>query len=176
MTLISSPLIAQSYAIVQPESKVTISGTSTLHDWESVAEEFSGEAAFSLEESALTEIQSLVFSVVVDEIKSGKGLMDKKTRGALKEKKNPEITFNLSEVLEISSDSVTANGELTIAGTTKKVQMKVAYLINEDGSVTFKGSQPINMTDYKVDPPSAMLGSIKTGEDVVVNFEAKFRQ
>ena len=102
--------------------------------------------------------------------------MDKKTKGALKEKDNPEITFTLSDVSEISADSVTANGDLTIAGTTKTVQMKVAYQVNEDGSVTFSGSQPINMTDYKVDPPSAMLGSIKTGEDVKVNFEAKFRQ
>ncbi|MFN1836137.1 YceI family protein [Balneola sp. MJW-20] len=176
MTLISSPLIAQTYTIAQPESEVTISGTSTLHDWESVAEEFTGEATFTMEDGSLTGIQSLVFTVVVDQIKSGKGMMDKKTKGALKEKKNPEITFNLSEVSEMSADSIMANGELTIAGVTKTVQIKAAYMVNDDGSVTFNGTQPINMTDYEVDPPTAMLGSIKTGEDVQVHFAAKFIQ
>jgi polyisoprenoid-binding protein YceI len=162
--------------VAQPESKVTIAGTSTLHDWESEAEEFSGEATILTEDSQLTGIENLTFSVVVDMIKSGKGLMDKKTHGALKEKKNPNITFTLSEVLEMKTDTVLASGDLTIAGVTKTVQMEVAYEVNEDGSVTFKGTQPINMKDFDVDPPSAMLGSIKTGEDVTVTFEAKFIQ
>lgn len=176
MALISSPLFAQSYTIAQEESKVTIAGTSTLHDWESEAEEFSGDAMVTMENGQLSAIEGLNFSVVVDEIKSGKRTMDKKTRGALKEKKNPAITFALSEVTEISADSVMATGDLTIAGVTKTVDMKVSYEISEDGSITFKGEYPINMKDYEVDPPSAMLGTIKTGEDVTVTFAAKFIQ
>jgi hypothetical protein len=28
------------------------------------------------------------------------------------------------------------------------------------------------MSDYGIDPPTAMLGTLKTGDDVVVHFEA----
>jgi len=162
---------AQSYSIDVENSKVVIDGTSNVHDWESEAEQFSGNATIEIEEDSLISISDLQFNVVVDGIKSGKGGMDSKTYDALDKKKYPNITFVLSEVTSINDSSLSATGDLTISGVTKSIQMDVEYEIQPDGSVLFKGTQNINMKDYDVDPPKAMFGAIKAGEEVDVIFE-----
>lgn len=174
--LISTALFAQSYTIAPQESKVTVTGTSTIHDWESTAEEFSGSATINMEEGKLVSIEGLTFNVLVEGIKSGKGGMDKKTYDALNEKKHPNIVFKLNEIAEINADSLIANGSLTISGKTNEIQMTVGYELLEDGTITFKGSKALKMTDYNVDPPTAMLGTIKAGNEVEVHFDAKFVQ
>jgi len=167
---------AQSYSVDIENSKVVIDGTSNVHDWESEAEQFSGNATIVTEEDSLISISDLQFNVVVDGIKSGKGGMDKKTYGALDKDKYPNITFVLSEITSISDTMLTATGDLTVSGVTKTIQMDVNYEILPDGSVLFNGTQNINMKDYDVDPPKAMFGAIKAGEEVDVIFDAKFIQ
>lgn len=176
LSLSTIMLQAQSYSIATDESGVTITGTSNVHDWESTAEQFSGTASIEIEDDSLISISNLKFNVVVDGIKSGKGGMDDKTYDALNKKKHPNITFVLTEVSGIEANSLIANGELTISGVTNTIEMNVDYEILPDGSVLFKGTQAIKMTDYKVDPPKAMFGAIKAGEDVEVIFDAKFVQ
>ncbi|MDZ7807524.1 MAG: YceI family protein [Gracilimonas sp.] len=167
---------AQSYNVDIENSKVVIDGTSNVHDWQSEAEQFSGNAMIKIEDDSLISISDLQFNVVVDGIKSGKGGMDSKTYDALNKKKHPNIMFALSEVSSINDSSLTATGDLTISGVTKSVQMDVSYEILPDGSVLFKGTQNINMKDYDVDPPRAMFGAIRAGEEVDVIFDAKFIQ
>lgn len=176
LSLSSLTLLAQNYNVVVDKSEVIIDGTSNVHDWESKAEQFSGTATIESEEGLITSISDLKFDVVVDGIKSGKGGMDSKTYDALNKKKYPNITFVLSEVTSINDSSLTAKGDLTISGVTKSIEMEVAYEIQPDGSILFKGTQPITMTDYDVDPPKAMFGAIKAGADVDVIFNAIFVQ
>lgn len=174
LSLSTMVLSAQSYSTVTDESEVIITGTSNVHDWESQAEEFSGTATIEIQDNSLASISELEFNVVVDGIKSGKGGMDSKTYDALNKKKHPNIVFVLTDIADIKDSTLTANGELTVSGVTNTIQMEVEYEVLPDGSVTFKGTQPIKMTDYKVDPPKAMFGAIKAGEDVAVTFDAKF--
>ena len=176
LSLSTMVLSAQNYSTVTNESEVTISGTSNVHDWESKAEQFSGTATIEIKEDSLLSISNLEFNVVVDGIKSGKGGMDSKTYDALNKKKHPNIIFVLSGICDITTNTLTATGELTVSGVSKTIQMDVEYEILPDGTISFKGSQPITMTDYKVDPPKAMFGAIKAGADVSVIFDAKFAQ
>ena len=174
LSLSTMVLSAQNYSTVTNESEVTISGTSNVHDWESKAEQFSGTATIEIKEDSLLSISNLEFNVVVDGIKSGKGGMDSKTYDALNKKKHPNIIFVLSGICDITTNTLTATGELTVSGVSKTIQMDVEYEILPDGSILFKGSQAITMTDYDVDPPKAMFGAIKAGADVDVIFDAKF--
>ena len=174
--ILSTALFAQTYTIVPEESEVIVWGTSNVHDWEAPAEEFTGSAVIEVAEDSLVSISSLQFDVVVKEINSGKGGMDKRIDDALKEKKHPNITFALTEVTEITPSSLIANGDLTIAGVTKNVQMEVAYELLPDGTIVFNGKQNIDMTEFNVEPPTAMFGTIEAGKMVDVEFKAKFAQ
>jgi hypothetical protein len=47
--------------------------------------------------------------------------------------------------------------------------------VNADKSIAINGSYKLKMTSYNVTPPSIMLGAIKTGDDITVNFNLLFK-
>lgn len=163
------------YTLTQEKSEITIKGTSSLHDWESNAETISGLATINITDGSLETIDKLNLTVDVKSIKSGKGIMDSKTHDAFNAKKNPLITFELGEVTSITADSIFAKGVLTMAGENNTIDLVGAYSIDENGTLSFSGSEKLKMTDYKMKPPKAMLGTLKTGDEVEVVFSVAFQ-
>lgn len=179
---ISGNVLAQSnsYEILK-KSTMQVEGTSTLHDWTSDVEEFSSYIKFdatALEGDSISNpVQSLSLTIPVKSIKSGKGGMDRRTYDALKSDDFPNIMFQMNNAEITTTDSaltsmeLNVEGNLTIAGTSNTITLPVTGEKQEDGSFKFTGEYEINMKDYNVDPPSAMLGTIKAGEMVTVVFE-----
>lgn len=164
------------------ESSMTVSGTSTLHDWTSEVETVSGFV--EVDEKMLNKqkikkgdiIPHVNIIVPVKAIISPRGAtMDKKTYAALKSEEHPEIKFNLenSKISEINGSEfqLTAEGDLTVAGVTKKVQFPVAGEMLSSDKMSFSGGYKLNMVEYEMEPPSAMFGQIVTGEEVEIKFE-----
>lgn len=156
-------------------SVVLIEGTSTLHDWESNVEKT--EAQLVVNNLEDVTIETLNVKVDVLSIKSGKKLMDKLTYKALKAKKYPDITFVFKKGEIIGENEafidIKLNGDLTIAGVTKNVS--VVTKINKLGNtILLKGSHKLKMTDFGIDPPKALLGTIKTGDEITIKFNLKF--
>ncbi len=164
---------AQTAYVMSDGAELSVSGTSTLHDWEMKSEKASGQAVITLENGALKGIQSLSVKLMAETLESGKSQMDKNAFKALKTDKNPQITYVLKEIKSGQGNTWTATGDLTIAGVTKTMTMPVT--VNQQGNVLeFKGSVSTKLTEFKIDPPTAMLGTIKTGNDVTLSFSAKF--
>jgi hypothetical protein len=46
----------------------------------------------------------------------------------------------------------------------------------KNGTLVCKGSKRIKMTDYKVEPPSFMFGTIKTGDEITISFDVTLAQ
>jgi hypothetical protein len=49
--------------------------------------------------------------------------------------------------------------------------MPLKYKILPNGDLQFSASKKIKMTEYKMEPPTAMMGTIKVGDEVTVNFD-----
>ena len=99
--------------------------------------------------------------------------MDKKTWGALKSEEFSDITCSLKDFDIQKADTkytITANGEMTIAGSTKPLTITINAKFLEDGSLKFTGSKALKMTDFDVTPPKALLGTLKTGDDITIDF------
>jgi len=165
----SLSLYGQQAYVLADSSSMSITGTSTMHDWESTVNEIEVEIEAQLE-SDKPDFQKFNLTVPVKSIESHKSKMDKKTYEALKEKEHPHIIFHLTSVESVESDTVTAHGDLTIAGETKPVTLKAAYSTVGPGGLHLKGAYSLNMTNYKVDPPSVMFGTIKAGEQVTIHY------
>ena len=171
-------LVAQESRVVLSESKLTVFGTSNLHDWEIQAKAMSGKSTLAIEASDLKAIKSLDFAVEVEQLKSGKSGMDDNTFKALKSKTYKNITYKLVNVAKITEASggnftVETQGDLTIAGATKRINQ--TFLVKLVGKkIIFSGKQKIDMTLYGVEPPTALMGTIKTGKDVVVDFKVTY--
>jgi polyisoprenoid-binding protein YceI len=163
--MMSFAIGAQNFTLDPAKSTMTVAGTSTLHDWESNVEKITSKG--SLAEDG--KLKSVELSVPVESIKSGKSGMDKKTYEALKSEDHPNITFSSNTPVAIVDGKASISGKLTVAGVSKDVTIPVE--ISKDGtSMTLKGSHLINMPGYSMKPPTAMMGTIKTGEDITVTF------
>ena len=164
---------AQSLKLNPKTFNMTIAGTTNVHNFESKVTLASGELVVNAKQA-----QSLTIEIPVKGIKSKEKLMDTKTYEAFNSDKNPTITFKSTEVNSLKIDdnniSVTVTGNLTIAGFTKKVSLSATGKIVKPGVYEFSGSIPVKMTDYKMKPPTAMLGMMKVGDDIKLKYTVTF--
>lgn len=170
ITLACLPVLSQD-GYATKAFKMSVSGTSSLHDWESEATKVSADASLDLSGAQLEGINSLKVTVAAKGIVSPKGkIMDNKTYDALKADKYPNITFRLDKAT-VNGSAVQATGKLTIAGKTQTVSLNATSRMDSAGNITFSGSKAIKMTDYGMDPPTALMGTIKTGDEVTIKYE-----
>jgi polyisoprenoid-binding protein YceI len=166
---LSYPVHAQNKFKVGPAPELKVVGTSTLHDWEMVSSEATGEGILVIQDGKLQQVQGLKVSMPAESIKSGKKAMDKNTYAALNTKKHSDVKFELSDISKAGADTWTAKGNFTIAGVTKPVSFEVkGTQVGEN--YRFEGAYPFKLTDYSIDPPTALLGTVKTGNEVSIHF------
>ncbi len=163
---------------VRPDSKLWLEGGSNLHGWEcqsstlnatiDVAEAFKTSADFP------KSLQKVDVKLPVSSLKCGHGGMEKNMYKALKADADPTISYILGTFEAVpSGDSYTIHtvGQLTVAGEQKTVKMDVTAERLADGSIKAVGSVPILMTDFGIQPPTAMFGALRTNNQVTVKFQ-----
>ena len=160
---------------INPKSfTMTILGTTNVHDFKSKVTLAKGEAVVN----ANKELQSLVVEIPVRSIKSGEKLMDTKTYETFDVDNNPNITFKLIEVNTMHVDgnqvSVALTGNLTMAGVTRKISIKSNGSATKAGVYEFTGSVALKMTDFKMSPPTAMMGLMKVGDAITLKYDVSF--
>lgn len=160
---------------------LVIKGTSNLHDWQSTANEVRTNASLNIEAGVLKSIPSLSVEIPVKTIKSGKSsIMDNKTYDALKADNFPNISYKLEKVTGLvkkgNTYDINTTGFLTIAGATSKIDMYVQGKVGDGGDITFSGSKKLKMTDYKMKPPTALMGTLTTGDDIEIVFQVTLKQ
>lgn len=170
--------IAQETKVNNSNSSLTIFGTSNIHDWDMKAEKLSGVATFKMEDGKLSGIDKLNFLVEVEGLKSGKSGMDKNAYKALNTKSHKNVTYTLSRVNKVTETgnntyTLETTGNLKVAGETKQVPIKFTAKTSGN-SVVLSGKMNMNMTHYKVDPPKALMGTVRTGEELTIDFTVQY--
>ncbi len=183
--LCSLLLPAGAFAQVKYQSsggvKLTIEGTSNIHDWDMKSEKGFCSAEFTFSTAGhLAGLSALSFTVPAESLKSDSQGMDKNAYKALKTGSYGTISFSTNNaVIRPNGNSgfiLSTKGKLTVSGVTRDVDLIVNGVVNADKSITYSGIYKLKMTDYKVEPPSIMFGAIKTGDAVVVKFDLTLRQ
>jgi polyisoprenoid-binding protein YceI len=160
-------------------SKIWIEGTSNVHDWKAEATVVKSE--LDLDAAGLATLpeklmKKVTLTIPVKGLKSGHGKMDDNIQKALKADKNPDIVYQLTNIEAIAGgtrDAFTlrAVGTLSLAGAETAVTVDIAATRQADGSIKAIGTVPVKMTAFAVKPPTAMLGTIRCGDEVKVKFE-----
>lgn len=101
--------------------------------------------------------------------------METRAYKALKSESFNKITFKLTSAT-VQQGTIKAIGILNIAGVSNEISLQTNYTVSADGTVTCKGSKTIKMTDYKITPPSFMMGALKTKDDVALDLTLKFKK
>ncbi|MBB3187493.1 YceI family protein [Microbacter margulisiae] len=165
------------YDIVPSMSSMEVLGTSTLHNWHMNASNIISTAKVVNN----TQIVSSLFKVEVNSLKSSEGtMMDNIAHKSLKMKNYPEIIFSIQSAKVNSTNKTgfegTVTGNLMIAGVTRAVAIpvNVTYLVNN--MIKVAGSIPLTMTEFGIKPPTAMLGMVKSGDQIRVAFVLIFKK
>lgn len=161
---------------LQPDSvSLHIDGSSNVHDWTSEATEVRVDGQFQTDASGrLTAVEGLKVVIPVERIKSEKGrIMDNKTYKALDADEHPEIRF-VANAVRINGATVSAEGQLTIAGQSRPVTLTGQWKQDASGSF-LTGSYAMKMSDFGIDPPTAMMGAMKTADDVTIRYHVQVK-
>jgi polyisoprenoid-binding protein YceI len=165
---------------VQPESRLTVSGTSTVRDFQCKATSFAAtvEAALPDAPAAVVAgragIGAVTLTVPVAELDCKNGTMNEHMRKAIKAKEHPEIVFRLDSYDLAPSDSgtrATLRGTLRLGGVERPVTMEATATTAPGGALVVAGKHELRMTEYGLKPPSLMLGTMKVNEKVSVGFD-----
>jgi polyisoprenoid-binding protein YceI len=180
------------YKPVADGSKVKIDGTSSLHDWTVNGRQIDGKVEFLISvpnDATARQITQAILAdpkvkadvaIPVSSLKSAKKdkEMDKKMYEALKSKKNPTISYYLTELKVVSENNpertdfqLQTSGELTIAGERRTLKMPMAIEVLEDRQLRITGRTWIKMSDYNIKRITALGGMIKCGDTVEVKVE-----
>lgn len=171
--------------------RITIEGTSTLHDWEVGGDTILGhvtlaEAGADLEAAWLDAAETLTAQVEIPvrSLASGRRRMDREMFSALNASEYPTITYRLTEMERMPEEHeppdpgdepaggviiLLATGELTISGQTRTVTFPVR-IAERNGALKIEGQANLKMTDFGVEPPRLMLGALRTGDEINVGF------
>lgn len=149
----------------EEKSQMKISGTSSIHDWESEVNDFSVKGKLSDD-----KITNLEVMVQAKSIESGKSIMNDKTYEALKTEKYPVIQFKADQ-LNVTGNKVVGKGTLSLAGKTKPIDIEANIVSKKGDEMQLQGAVDLKMTDFGIDPPTAMFGSISTGDEVTIKYD-----
>lgn len=167
--LLPYQLIAQTPYKVGSDVELKLTGTSSLHDWEMLSKQATGEGVLTLQDGELVKVENLSVQMPAESIKSGKGGMDRNAYSAIDTKKHKQVQFVLNSFTKSSANTWKASGNFTIAGVRKSASFDVKSS-KSGNNFKFEGKHTFNLTDYSIDPPTALLGTVKTGDEVTIYF------
>lgn len=163
---------------IAPESKLWIDGKSSVRDWSCKAGTM--DAAIDAESNAVSEVlggskgvRSVSLVIPVAQIDCNNGTMNGHMRKALNLDKHSTIEFELQSYDLVAGSPVkgTLTGSLTINGEKRPVTIPAEFASGDGGALRMTGTYDLNMTEWKVQPPRLMMGTLKVNEKVSIGFD-----
>lgn len=159
-----------------------VNGTSNVHDWSSRATSINVTGDFVINNGSIEKINSASVNVVAKSLKSTKNsdLMDERTYSTIKADKFPYMTFIMTKVASIQKNGaetiVTVNGNLTIAGVSKPIDLVLKCKVQPSGDLQITGSEKIQMSSFGIKPPSFMLGAMKVADEITISWDVLLKK
>jgi polyisoprenoid-binding protein YceI len=181
-------------AIVAEGSALALEGDSSLHRYSAKADEVDISVGLDVARvaaaSAPLDLETLIrghfvaafrLTVAVDHLHSGRKGLDANLRKALRGDQFREIRFVMVSYDVAPSSgaaaalAVVVHGRLSLAGVERAIDVG-ATGVRVAGGFRFSGSKTLSMKDFRVEPPTLMLGAIKTSDAVTVKLAVTLRR
>jgi polyisoprenoid-binding protein YceI len=181
VTVFVAPTTAQNAPLTIGTAKLTLAGTSNIHDYSATTTtirvtrvQLGTVPAGDLLDHALAPgtVQAFEVAIPVKSLASNKDGLDKNMQKALKADEHPEITFKLLRFENRAAPAVglRAIGVLRVAGVDRQVSIDITSE-RKDAALVVKGTLALLMTDFGIAPPKAMMGMLKTDPKVTITFD-----
>lgn len=182
---IASAVLLLTAATASPVERMTLAngsrlwfdGTSTLRSWTCTADKIESkiDAETGVADAVLDGRKvagTLEVEFPVEKLECKNGTMNEHMRKALVATKYPEIKFDLSgyDLTKGTPPGATVQGSLTMNGQSHPIAVPVQF-VRADGALRVTGKVPLKMREWGVKPPTLMMGTIRVGEVVTVQFD-----
>jgi polyisoprenoid-binding protein YceI len=172
ISILPSEIQAQTAYKQTDDSYITVAGTSTLHAWTMTSKDTQYQATFEHgPDGAPAQLKALSLNIPSQSLKSEHTAMDKNAYSSLKTDKYKTINFSLT-TSSVEKNIIKCSGNLTIAGVTKLINVDANCQVKPDMSMRCTGSKAFKMSDFQIEPPSFMFGTVKTGDEITISFNA----
>ena len=115
---------------------------------------------------------TLYFELPLKSIKTGISLRDQHMRDALEVEKYPKTRFSgkIIDGFPQKGETVqtSVRGDYTIHGVTKQIEI-TGTIKWQDGQLLIKGSFPVKITEYDIEPPTVMFMSVYDEHEIRVD-------
>ena len=165
------------------ESEFNIFGKTNINNFHcQLTQDYSADKikVESYRDSLDVVFDGMTFTYRVDKFDCGIGAMNRDLQNTLKSDYHPDLQLRVNEIILDSSNTVieeldvSAKVVITIAGVTRDVYLEKGKIINyDDDQLSFYGEKSLKMTDFKIDPPTKMLGAIKVKDELNIAFHIK---
>lgn len=177
---------AQTQVEVREGSRIWLEGKSNMSHFSCVSTDVRGLGTLNNSEATSSGTATSgsyssaegTASVSIESFDCGRRRMNQDLYDVLNMTDFPTIRFELEDASLSSSPEGSRNeyhvhthGRLTIAGTEQSVDMMFTGQHLSDGRYRVTGTNPLLMSDFGVDPPTALFGLIKTQDRILVRVD-----
>ena len=180
--LILLPLAAQAQQyVISDASQIKLSGTSTVNSFECEAEtlQFDYSVPHQIEGNGF-RVPGVSLVVPVRGLDCANRRMNRDLQDALQADRFPDIRLDVfridlvpdakADVDQSSSPQVELFGSMTLAGVSRDVTIRLSGWLDEHLRLHGMGRLEVKMTDFGVEPPTALLGLVKAHDDITIHF------
>lgn len=166
-------LLAQPANAQQSNVDFTVSGTSTVRGWSCSAKGVMtftpGTGSAQAAPGFASGVRTATVTVPLKGFTCPNEEMTQHLLEAMKADKFGEIVYRL-EKYEVTAGQVQATGTMTITGVSQPVSFPISLKTSDQG-VQVDGNTRLDMTKFGVDPPVVMLGLLKVGPQIRIEFK-----
>jgi hypothetical protein len=116
--------------------------------------------------------------IPVANFRCGNKVMERDMSQALKADRHPVIDFQFTELrgnvnhdLDSGNYQATIAGQLVLAGSTREVEVLVTAERLARDRFRIRAELPLRMTDFGIQPPTALFGMVKAKNELLVRFD-----
>jgi len=153
--LLFAALLATAPLFAQP-ARLVLEGSSNVTGWRCV--------------STALNVHGLQLHIPVNTIRCGNRQMERDLYRALRADHHPSIDFRFTN-MNREADRAMIRGNASLAGTTRPIEIDAAVQRTADGRVALHARLPLRMTDFRIEPPTALFGIIKVKNELVVELD-----
>ena len=159
------------------QSKLSINGKSNVNDFQCISNHDLRQDSLNFTYQYTGEsilVTNVNLNLEVNQFDCGKRGINRDFRNTLKHEEHPFIQITLNEViLDDSADFSPSAAMLSIeiAGVKREYQVPLSEFSRQENSILVGGTKALQMTDFNLDPPTALFGLVQVSDELDIVFD-----
>lgn len=168
---------------ISKNSKLEIKGNTNVNSFNCLCMDEIEPQPYIIENSVSRHkyyFKNTSMSIKINTLDCGNKLMNKDLRNSLNASKYPNIEIKLLEIKEDSCNplrelkdwvKISAKTNIALNGISKEYTLDITAKKISDNKFRFISTKPILMSDFCVEPPTALMGMVKVQDEIKISLD-----